>query len=119
MKQQSKSVYHNYTDWNEVNAINENYKQQWSVYLSNKLQYNDYDEHIWHTVLQRCNAHKSLIAPKDIMFIRQGGVFFFETQKEMEQFFNIFNEPPVYNSDIFVAAYDTKGYVISQNKCLN
>ncbi len=103
-----------YTDKNEIIEMAVKYKQKWAVYVSNQLQYDASDEHIWQMIVKRCATHKE-ITQEDIISIMQGGLFFFDTQEEMETFFNIFDKAPVYSSALFAMSYDNQGNSLSEN----
>ena len=44
-----------------------------------------------------------------------GGLFFFDTEKEAQEFFNFFNEKPIYASGLYTELYNPKGECITEN----
>jgi hypothetical protein len=101
-----------YMDWTRTNELAVKQKGQWSVYISNHLNYDDDDLHIWNTILNKCNPIMDIA---DVYSIMHGGLFFFNTEENMQEFFNIFNEDPIYSSGVYACSYDNLGNCLSEN----
>ena len=51
----------------------------------------------------------------DFHSLIHGGMYFFEDGSEAVEFFNIFNNEPVYSSGIYAALYDESGNCLTEN----
>ena len=47
--------------------------------------------------------------------VLHGGVFFFDSDEEAQEFFELFNKYPVYASGLYAVLYDSSGSVITEN----
>ena len=101
-----------YVDWTEINSLAVAQKGQWAVYIANHLNNDDKDIHVWKYV---CNKLQGKLEVGDLFAIIHGGLFFFESEKEMNQFFEIFCQPPVESSAIYACSYDPNGIPLSEN----
>lgn len=105
-----------YADWDDTNSLAVAQKGKPAVYIHNGLLFDDMDKHIWESVMESlkpkmdkdefCNSLSDLI---------HGGLFFFDTTEEAEEFFNVFNQNVVYASPIYAQLYDSTGMVLTEN----
>lgn len=47
--------------------------------------------------------------------VLHGGVFFFDSDEEALEFFDLFNHRPVYASGLYAVLYDSSGSVLTEN----
>lgn len=47
--------------------------------------------------------------------VLHGGVFFFDSDEEAREFFDLFNHRPVYASGLYAVLYDSSGSVLTEN----
>lgn len=86
-----------------------------AVYVSNNLEYSEYsteDDEIWNCLKDRLNNNTEILST---IGTTQFGLFFFDLDKEANDFFNKFNEDPVYASGIYATLYDSNGNIIDEN----
>ncbi len=80
-----------------------------AVYISNHLTMIK-DADIWSHLINKFKGDSELL-----LNLMHSGVFFFETEDDALQFFNIFNEPPVYSSAVYAVLYDKFGIPVDEN----
>lgn len=100
-----------YADWHQTNSLAVAQKSKPAVYINNGLNYDGEDTHIWLVVIDMLHEKMS----NDFYNIIHGGLFFFNTMEEAEEFFNVFNQKPVYASPIFAVLYDATGECLTEN----
>ena len=100
-----------YVDWHSANSLAVAQKGKPAVYLNNELNYDYDDPHIWETITDNLREKMG----DDFLYIIHGGLFFFDTMKEAEEFFNVFNQNVVYASPIYAALYDQYGNGLTEN----
>lgn len=105
-----------YTDWNATNSLAIAQKRKPAVYINNELTYDGSHCVIWEFVMESLKPKMD----KDEFYnslsdLIHGGLFFFDTMEEAEEFFGIFNQKPVYASPIFAVLYDSTGECLTEN----
>lgn len=105
-----------YVDWNSTNSLAVAQKGKSAVYIHNGLLFDDIDSHIWEYVME---SLKSKIDEDEFLnslsSLIHGGLFFFDTMEEAQEFFNIFNQNVVYASPIYAQLYDSNGMGLTEN----
>jgi hypothetical protein len=92
-----------YVDWNSINSLAVAQKGKPAVYINNGLTFDDNDSYIGESVME------SLKPKIDKDEYLNGGLFFFDTMEEAQEFFNVFNQNDVYASPIYAQLYDAAG----------
>lgn len=102
-----------FSPWTEYLSLAVKQKGQFAVYVSNNLDYDSKDDNmIWTEFMLRAN--KVLDLDKSIHII-YGGLFFFDTEDEMNTFFNLFTVSPIESSGLYACNYDSDGNCLSEN----
>lgn len=105
-----------YVDWNATNSLAVAQKGKPAVYINNGLSFDSIDSHIWESVMESLKPKMD----KDEFYnslsdLIHGGLFFFDTMEEAEEFFNVFNQNVVYASPIYAQLYDSTGMGLTEN----
>jgi hypothetical protein len=105
-----------YADWNSINSLAVAQKGKPAVYINNGLSFDDNDSHIWECVMEslkpKMDKNEFLNLLSDLI---HGGLFFFDTMEEAQEFLNIFNQNVVYASPIYAQLYDATGMGLTEN----
>lgn len=105
-----------YSDWNSINSLAVAQKGKPAVYINNGLSYHDTDSYIWEYVMEflksKIDEDEYLNSLSDLI---NGGLFFFDTMEEAQEFFNVFNQNVVYASAIYAQLYDATGMGLTEN----
>lgn len=98
-----------YVDWNAMNSLAVAQKGKPAVYINNGLTFDDNDSYIGESVME---SLKPKIHKDEYL---NGGLFFFDTMEEAQEFFNVFNQNVVYASPIYAQLYDATGMGLTEN----
>ena len=106
-----------YADWCSTNSLAVAQKGKPAVYINNELDYNSANSmEIWNFVREylkpKMDEDKFYNSLSDLI---HGGLFFFDTMKEAEEFFILFNQEPVYASPLYAVLYDASGKILTEN----
>ena len=88
----------------------------YSVYVNNGLQFDKSDEHIWYFVqseIDKLYDKKTALDYRSHLI--QGGLFFFETEKECYDFYRIFEQELTDSSAIYACTYNPSGECETEN----
>lgn len=100
-----------YVDWANINSLAVAKKGKPAVYIANSLNYLDEDRETWQFVIDKL-SHKMGV---DFHSLIHGGMYFFDDGAEAVEFFNAFNEKPVYASPVYACLYDEFGNCLTEN----
>lgn len=104
-----------YSDWNETNEQAVAHVGKPAVYINNALQFeNDAENRVWDHVVTRFYE----LYPDnntEVFNILHGGLFYFDSIEERDQFYSIFNDKPCYASAVYAVVYDGDGTCITEN----
>lgn len=107
----------NYVDWTEILKLAVKEKGMCGVYISNNLNFDEHDIHIWEFV--QGELKKLYEEPKTYIMcigdLIHGGLFFFDTEIERDTFYAIFQAPLTDSSAIYACTYDASGDCITEN----
>lgn len=84
-------------------------KNKPAVYIRNNLMMID-DANIWERVIVIFNNNFEVLYK-----IFEGGLFFFNSGVEAQQFFDFFNDPLIYGSGLYASLYNLDGELITDN----
>lgn len=101
--------------WNSIISLAVQHTNKFAVYVNNGLIFEGNDAEIWAEVMNRVKAKYPEFYIEIMSSLIGSGLFFFDTEDEMWQFFDIFNDDIVYASAIFAMAYDANGNGITEN----
>lgn len=105
----------NFAGWTDINKLAVKQVGRWAVYVSNGLELATPKENaIWEFVL----AEIKKLYPDDVNMLCnlvQSGLFFFDTEAEMEAFYSIFDAPLTDSSAIFACTYEPSGECLTEN----
>ncbi len=108
-----------FMNWADTNKAAVKQQNQWACYISNGLDLSSKNDRvIYDFVIQQIG---NLFKEKKDFFstisnITDGGLFFFESSKEMEHFYYIFNRELTYSSAIYACIYNPNGECLTENK---
>ena len=105
--------------WNEINSLAVKQMGKPAVYVQNNLEYNTpKDEEIWLFIREQCKTLCGDNTPEyfnAMMSLVSGGLFFFDTEKEQQQFYKIFTEPLTDSSAVYACSYGADGICWNEN----
>lgn len=106
----------NYLDWSKINSLAVKQAGKCAVYISNGLECDESDKHIWDFVMDEFNK---LYDRNDAFFYicntLHGGLFLFDTEEEQERFYKIFEQELTDSSAIYACTYDKYGNCLTEN----
>jgi hypothetical protein len=106
----------NYVDWGRINSLAVAQEGRGAVYISNNLTYEGEDIPVWEYLLREI---KKLYSEKEYIDIVgnliHGGLFFFDTNEERNQFYFIFTQELTESSAIYACLYEEDGTCITEN----
>jgi hypothetical protein len=103
-------------DWAETNSLAVSKMETPAVYISNSLNFDKDDEHIWKFVMDEIEIlypHNQY--PAIMGDLIHGGLFFFDNEYERDVFYNIFQQKLTDSSAIYACVYDADGTCITEN----
>lgn len=107
-----------YADWNVVQDLATRQVGKFSVYVSNQLNFDRTDSHIWDFVLSEIVRLFGDKTPEYFEYLGNlvhGGLFFFESEDAAWNFYHIFNKELTYSSSIYVAIYSPTDGCLTEN----
>lgn len=105
-----------YADWNSINSLAVAQKGKPAVYINNCLTFDHNDSHIWDSVIESLKSKTDETELLNLLSdLVNGGLFFFDTMKEAQEFFIVFNQNIVYASPIYAQLYDATGTGLTEN----
>jgi hypothetical protein len=103
-----------YVDWGNINSLAVAKLNTPAVYVTNGLNYDESDDHIWQFVMDQVRLlyPDPLIVCGDLI---HGGLFVFDSISDRDVFYNIFTQELTESSAIYVCMYDADGTCITEN----
>jgi len=105
----------NTIDWTDINSFAVRHLQKWAAYVS-------IGEPSDETLSFVQDQMTKLYGPGDAQrfndistLIFTGGMVLFDTEQEMDEFFNIFNQELTYKRGYYVCTYDPNGNCLTEN----
>ncbi len=109
------NIVDNYADWTIINSMAVQQAGKPAVYLANGLGYHRDDiaksRHV-DANLKKLDGDYFTMAKQVI----HGGLFFFDTNEQCAEFFNIFNAPLMINSELYACIYNSDGKKLMDNQ---
>lgn len=100
----------NYIDQGSMVSRAIQYTNLPAVSVTNTLDVSQgYDMSIWRNF---CERVPDLDTRSEVL---HGGLFFFDSDEEAREFFDLFNRRPVYASGLYAVLYDSSGSVLTEN----
>ena len=92
-------------------------KNKWAVYVANYLVFDyDYDTVAWDYIRDKCIELYPHNNGNIIVSLISGGLFFFDNETEMDEFFEIFNVRDItYAGGMDAATYNPDGECLTEN----
>lgn len=107
-----------YYDWNKQHELATKQVGKFSVYVNNGLNFDVKDEHIWAFVveeLQKIFGVKTKEYYDYVGNVLHGGLFFFESEEEAFQFYEIFTKELTDSSAIYSCVYSPESGCLTEN----
>jgi hypothetical protein len=117
---ESGKFYPAFAGWTRINELAVKATNRWACYVSNGLDMNNpRDTEIWNFIVEQIKS----LCPKDsdIAFsntmsnLADSGLFFFDTEAELDAFYNIFSQPLTDSSAFYACTYNPKGQCMTEN----
>lgn len=107
----------NYADWTRINELAVAQEGRDAVYISNGLNYDKHDLHIWEYIQTEMRKIYSEDKVFDIMTnMIHSGMFFFDSTEERDIFYDILNVRDLtYSSAIYACVYEEDGTLVTEN----
>ena len=100
----------------ETNSLAVKQVGKWAVYISNGLDVITPEEiAIWDYVHREIRLLYALNSDLIMGDLIESGLFFFETESEMDRFFQIFSSPLTDSSAIYACTYNPSGECLDEN----
>ena len=107
-----------FADWCKTNELAVKAECRWACYVSNSLDFDKpTDCDAWEFVDEQIKARGAdEVTFSNVMNnIIYGGLFFFDTETELDAFYRIFDQPLTYSSALYACTYNPDGECLTEN----
>jgi hypothetical protein len=106
-----------YNQWNGIVGLAVKQLNKYSVYVSNGLEFDDSDKHIWSFVRREIAKLYPDVAECQNVWsdLIHGGLFSFDTEDACYKFYRIFEQELTDSSAIYACTYNPDGFCETEN----